>query len=60
MRKWEKQKKILKHDDKISSPTISLEAIIGTPLICASESCNVAIFDVPGKNATREEVIIGV
>ena len=43
-----KQKRYLKHGETISSPTVSLEAIIGTLLIDANEGRDVAIFDVPG------------
>jgi hypothetical protein len=43
-----KQKRYLKHGETISSPTVSLEAIIGTLLIDSKENRNVAIFDVPG------------
>ena len=43
-----KQKRYLKHGETISSPTVSLEAIIGTLLIDAKEGRDVAIFDVPG------------
>ena len=43
-----KQKRYLKHGESISSPTVSLEAIIGTLLIDAHEGRDVAIFDVPG------------
>ena len=43
-----KQKRYLKHGESISSPTVSLEAIVGTLLIDANEGRDVAIFDVPG------------
>jgi len=43
-----KQKRFLKHGESISSPTVSLEAIVGTLLIDAHENRDVAIFDVPG------------
>ena len=43
-----KQKKYLKHGESIASPTVSLEAIIGTLLIEVREGRDVAIFDVPG------------
>ena len=43
-----KQKRFLKHGELISSPTVSLEAIVGTLLIDAHENRDVAIFDVPG------------
>ena len=43
-----KQKRYLKHGETISSPTVSLEAIIGTLLIDVKEGRDVAIFDVPG------------
>ena len=43
-----KQKRYLKHGENISSPTVSLEAIIGTLLIDANEDRDVAIFDIPG------------
>ena len=43
-----KQKRYLKHGETILSPTVSLEAIIGTLLIDANEGRDVAIFDVPG------------
>ena len=43
-----KQKRYLKHGETISSPTVSLEAIVGTLLIDANEKRDVAIFDVPG------------
>lgn len=43
-----KQKRYLKHGESISSPTVSLEAIIGTLLIDAKEGRDVAIFDIPG------------
>ena len=43
-----KQKRYLKHGETISSPTVSLEAIVGTLLIDAKEGRDVAIFDVPG------------
>ena len=43
-----KQKRYLKHGETISSPTVSLEEIIGTLLIDAKEERDVAIFDVPG------------
>ena len=38
----------MKHGETISSPTVSLEAIIGTLLIDANEDRDVGIFDVPG------------
>ena len=43
-----KQKRYLKHGESISSPTVSLEAIVGTLLIDAREGRDVAIFDIPG------------
>ena len=43
-----KQKRYLKHGETISSPTVSLEAILGTLIIDAKEDRDVAIFDVPG------------
>ena len=43
-----KQKRFLKNGESISSPTVSLEAIVGTLLIDAHEDRDVAIFDVPG------------
>lgn len=43
-----KQKRYLKHGESISSPTVSLEAIVGTLVIDAYEGRDVAIFDVPG------------
>ena len=43
-----KQKRYLKHGETISSPTVSLESIVGTLLIDANEGRDVAIFDVPG------------
>jgi len=43
-----KQKRFLKHGESISSPTVSLEAIVGTLLIDVHKDRDVAIFDVPG------------
>ena len=43
-----KQKKYLKHGETIPSPTVSLEAIIGTLLINENKGRDVAIYDVPG------------
>ena len=43
-----KQKIYLKHGERISSPIVSLEAIVGTMLIDANEERDLAIFDVPG------------
>ena len=43
-----KQKMYLKHGENISSPTVSLEAIIGTLLIDVKEGRDVAIFDIRG------------
>jgi len=43
-----KQKRFLKHGESISSPTVSLEAIVGTLLIDDHEDRDMAIFDVPG------------
>jgi len=42
-----KQKRYLKHGETISSPPVSLEAIVGTLLIDVNEGRDVAIFDVP-------------
>ena len=42
------QKWHLKHGETISSPPISLEAILGTLLIDANEGRGVTIFDAPG------------
>ena len=38
----------LKHGENISSPTVSLEAIIGTLLIDVKEGRDVAIFNIQG------------
>ena len=38
----------MKDGETISSPTVSLEAIVGTLLIDAKEDRDVAIFEVPG------------
>ena len=43
-----KQKKFLRYGEIISSPTVSLEAIIGTLLIDVNEERDVAIFNIPG------------
>lgn len=42
-----KQKRFLKYGEIISSPTLSLEAIIGTLLIDTNEGRDVAIFEIP-------------
>ena len=49
-----KQKRYLKHRETISSPTVSLEAIVGNLLIDANEKRDVAIFDVPGAHLQAE------
>ena len=38
----------MKRDETISSPTVSLDAILGTLLIDANEGRDIASFDVPG------------
>ena len=43
-----KQKIYLKHGKTISSPTVSLETIVGILLIGVNEERDVAIFDIPG------------
>ena len=43
-----KQRKYLKPDESVSSPTVSTESLIATLLIDAYEQREVAIFDVPG------------
>ena len=49
-----KQKYFLRHNESISSPTVSLEGIIGLLLIGAHEGRDVAIFDVPGSYLQAE------
>jgi hypothetical protein len=43
-----KQKRYLKRGETISSPTVSVEALMGTLAIDIKEGRDVAIFDVPG------------
>ena len=43
-----KQRRYLKPDESVASPTVSLEALMSTLVIDAHEKRDVAIFDVPG------------
>ena len=43
-----KQRKYLKQDESVSSPTAGLESLVTTLLIDAYEQRDVAIFDIPG------------
>ena len=43
-----KQRRYLKHDESVASPTISLESLIASLIIDAHEGRSVGIFDVPG------------
>ena len=48
MYKWEKQKRYLKTNESILSPTVSLEVLSGTLIIDVYEERDVAIFEVLG------------
>ena len=43
-----KQRKYLKEDESVASPTVSNEGIIGTFMMDAYEELEVGIFDIPG------------
>ena len=43
-----KQRQFLKEGESITSPTVSLEVLLGTLMIDAYEGKDVATFDVPG------------
>ena len=43
-----KQKRYLREHESIASPTVSVEALLGTFMIDAYEECEIGSFDIPG------------
>jgi hypothetical protein len=43
-----KQKRYLKTDESVYSPTVSTEALLGTLIVDAKEKRDIAIYDIPG------------